>query len=73
MKLLKKIIHSFSDVLTLEKERHCQNISGHIWETITQLVEQAVFDLLTKSILSKGQNKHEVIIITPGERPTKKT
>jgi hypothetical protein len=54
MKLLKKIIHSFSDVLTLEKERHCQNISGHIWETITQLVEQAVFDLLTKSILSKG-------------------
>jgi hypothetical protein len=70
---MKKIIHSFSDVSTLEKERHYQNVSGHIWEKITQLVEQAAFDLLTKSTLSKGQNKREVIIITPGEHPAKKT
>jgi len=69
MKLLKKIIYSFSDITAAEKEKHYHTVSKHIWETISQLVEQAAYHLLTKR---EKSNERDVIVITPTEPTAKK-
>ncbi len=55
LKLLRKIVNSFSDVTIMEKERHYNNVSNYIWTTVSQLVEQVAYDLLTKT----HENKEE--------------
>ena len=69
MKLLKKIIYSFSDITAADKEKHYHTVSKHIWETISQLVEQAAYHLLTKR---EKSNEQDVIVITPTEPSVKK-
>ncbi|MFO0446634.1 MAG: hypothetical protein ACK51L_03100, partial [bacterium] len=49
LRLLRKMINSFSDVTVLEKERHFNNVSNYIWTTVSQLVEQVAYDLLTNT------------------------
>ncbi len=56
MKLLRKIINSFPDTTSMEKERHYNFVSQHIWKQITQLVEQAAFHLLTKVPTAEEQS-----------------
>ena len=72
MKLLRKVINSFTDVTALEKERHFNFVSGYIWKTITQMVEQAAYHLLTKSPGADQRKENERVIITPRENPAKK-
>ena len=54
----------------LTKERNYCTINGYIEGTITQLVGQAVHDLLTKSTSNKRDNECKAIIITSNEIPS---
>jgi DNA-directed RNA polymerase specialized sigma54-like protein len=56
MKILHKIINSLNDSGALEKERHFNSVSEHMWKTIRQIVEQVAYHLLTKEPASAGAN-----------------
>jgi hypothetical protein len=56
----------------MEKERHYNFVSQHIWKQITQLVEQAAFHLLTKVPTAEEQRQSERVVITPRDNPAKK-
>ncbi len=71
MKLLRKIISSFPDATMIEKERHYIFISEYIWETITQLVEQAAYHL-TKVTNKEDRKQSKRVVVTPGQQQTKK-
>jgi hypothetical protein len=72
MKLLRKIISSFADATTNEKERHYTFISEYIWKTITQLVEQAAYHL-TKVTNKEDRRQSKRVVVTPGQHQTKKS
>ncbi len=46
-KLLKRIIFSFSDVIsTEEKQKHCSTVHSYIWRTISRQVQQVAYNLV---------------------------
>ena len=68
LKLLRKIINSFHGPSILEKERHYNNVSDHIWKTVIQLVEQAAYILRTKSTTVDDNPR----VINPAESQPKR-
>ncbi len=48
MKVLKKIIFSFSDVTTVQKEKHYKKVNAYIWSVIEHLMERVAYSRLTK-------------------------
>jgi hypothetical protein len=69
LKLLQKMIHSFSDVTVLEKERHFNNVSNYIWTTVSQLVEQVAYDLLTNTTRKEDE---PVTVLQPQSEESQK-
>jgi hypothetical protein len=68
LKLIRKIINSFPDVTALEKEKHFNNVSNYIWKLVTQMMEQAAYDILTKEPKTTVADN---IVINPKDKPKK--
>jgi hypothetical protein len=68
LKLIQKVVNSFLDVTSLEKEKHFNNVSNYIWKLVTQMVEQAAYDILTKEPETAAADN---IVINPDNKPKK--
>jgi hypothetical protein len=65
-KLLHRIVMSLPDVTTDEKQRHFNNIHAYIWRTISQLVQQVAYQLLTNDTTTSEQE--ELTVPEPGKK-----
>ena len=54
---------SFPDISTEDKLRHFNNINGYIWRTISQLVQQVAYQLLTNSTDAASEKENEVFVV----------
>jgi len=66
--LMYRIIMSFPDVTMGEKQRHYNTISGYVWRTISQLVQQVAYQLLTGDNTTVSENEAVPIVPEPANK-----
>jgi len=50
-KVLRKIIFSFTNATTAQKEKHYKKVNTYIWSVIEHLMEQVAYSQLTKNTI----------------------
>ena len=67
-KVLRKIIFSFTDVTTAQKEKHYKKVNKYIWSVIEHLMERVAYSQLTNNPIQQATINKPRVEQPPGKR-----